>query len=346
MQIKLDKIKVLRIVLHTLYWLFAWSFFVFYYKRYDEINSYTLVAASMNLIIAMITVYTFNYFLIPRFLLKKKMGQFILYSLLAAILFIYLELLMTLILLVVLLFNEHRLFPQMVDALMLMLNFLFIVLIAVSIKFYKRWTEKENREQTMQKEKIEAELQMLKTQINPHFLFNTLNSIYALALKNSENTAETVMKLSEILDYILYKINTPTIPLSDEIQIIENYIALEKIRFTNRVIIDFKIEVENRDLPIAPMLIIPFVENAFKHGVAKSMDKSWIRIHLKETAEFLEIEIANSTKTQEATEHQGIGIQNTVKRLQLLYNGKANFEKSVAQSTFKIRIQIPKHSNS
>ena len=148
---------------------------------------------------------------------------------------------------------------------------------------------------------------MLKTQINPHFLFNTLNSIYVLAMKKSEQTANTVMKLSDILDYILYKIDAPRIPLSTEIQIIENYIELEKIRFTDRVTLNFTSAFQSKDIQIPPMLIIPFIENAFKHGVAKSMEKSWIKVSIQETGQRLNIAVSNS-KGQSPTKSEAGGI--------------------------------------
>ncbi|MDP3453608.1 MAG: histidine kinase [Bacteroidales bacterium] len=231
--------KIFRIAIHTLFWFCAWFFFFFYYKRYSEVNIYTLAASIINLLAAIATVYTFNYYLIPKILLKNKLRRFIAFAFVAIVMFFYIQLLLTLLLVVKLLHEESRLFPEMIDVMMLFFNMFFVVFVAIAIKFYKRWSEKDFREQEVQKEKVEAELQMLKTQINPHFLFNTLNSIYVLAMKKSEQTANVVMKLSDILDYILYRIDAPMIAISTEIQIIENYIELEKIRFADRVNVAF-----------------------------------------------------------------------------------------------------------
>ncbi|PLX23282.1 MAG: sensor histidine kinase, partial [Salinivirgaceae bacterium] len=196
--------------------------------------------------------------------------------------------------------------------------------------------------QKIQKEKVETELQMLKTQINPHFLFNTLNSIYVLAMKKSEQTANTVMKLSDILDYILYKINTPEISLTDEIKIIENYIELEKIRYADRVSLDFSTNLYSKNIQIPPMLIIPFVENAFKHGVAKSMEKSWINISIVENNQLLEVKIANS-KTQNTikTKNGGIGLVNVKKRLDLLFNDRYNLDITEKNNRYDVFLSIP-----
>lgn len=343
MNYNLNYNKTLRILTHLVFWLFVWLFFIFYYYRYGALNNHTLLASLLNLILAVVTVYTFNYYLIPRFLLHNKIGKFVLLSVVAVILFVYLQLLLTISLLIKLLYTEQSLFPQMIDVLILFLNLFFIVFIAISIKFYKRWNERDQKTQLIQKEKVEAELQMLKTQINPHFLFNTLNSIYVLALRNADRTAESVLQLSDILDYILYKVNKPKVLFYDELHIIENYISLEKIRFAERVEVDLNSEVKNNALEIPPMLIIPFVENAFKHGVGKSMEKSWIKILIKEDENNLNIEVSNSKKPSISnSKSSGIGLVNTLKRLSILYGESFNFEKIDAQYNYQIKLSIPK----
>ena len=334
--------NIARISVHIIFWVCAWFFFFFYYKRYSEINSYTIGASLINLIVAIITVYTFNYHLIPNILLKNKKRKFFAFAFVTIVMFFYIQLLLTLLLVVKQLSDGYHLFPEMLDIVMLFFNLFFVVFIAIAIKFYKRWNEKDFQEQKVQKEKVEAELQMLKTQINPHFLFNTLNSIYVLAMKQSEQTANTVMKLSDILDYILYRIDTPKIAISNEIKIIENYIELEKIRFSNRIDINFTTDLKSQGIQIPPMLIIPFIENAFKHGVAKSIEKSWIKISLKETDGALNILVANS-KTQSKVEDKtgGIGLMNVKKRLSLLYKEKYELNIFEEQMQYTVSLSIP-----
>jgi len=334
--------KTARIALHLVFWFCAWFFFFFYYKRYSEVNSYTLLASFINLVVAIATVYTFNYYLIPKILLKNQWKKFIAFAFVAIVLFFYIELLLTLFLVVKLLYAGQSLFPEMVDVVMLLFNMFFVVFIAIAIKFYKRWSEIDIREQKVQKEKVEAELQMLKTQINPHFLFNTLNSIYVLAMKNSEQTANMVMKLSDILDYILYKIDSPRIAISAEIQIIENYIALEKIRFTNRVNLSLSSDFKSEDIQIPPMLIIPFIENAFKHGVAKSLEKSWVKISMQEAGQMMNIAVSNS-KGQNSTKSEtgGIGLANVRKRLDILYRDSYKLDISEKINSYDVFLSIP-----
>lgn len=328
--------------MHIIFWFCAWFFFFFYYKRYSEINSYTFGASLINLIVAITTVSTFNYHLIPNILLKNKKRKFFAYAFVTIVMFFYIQLLLTLLLVVKQLSDGYHLFPEMLDIVMLFFNLFFVVSTAIAIKFYKRWNEKDFQEQKVQKEKVETELQMLKTQINPHFLFNTLNSIYVLAMKQSELTANTVMKLSDILDYILYRIDTPKIAISNEIKIIENYIELEKIRFSNRVDLNFTTDLKSQDIQIPPMLIIPFIENAFKHGVAKSVGKSWIKISIEETDGGLNILVANS-KTQSKIEDNtgGIGLMNVKKRLNLLYKEKYQLNIFEKQMQYTVTLSIP-----
>lgn len=334
--------KTIRIAIHTLFWSCAWFFFFFYYKRYSAVNIYTFVASLINLIAAIATVYTFNYHLIPKILLKNKLKKFIAFAFVAIVMFFYIQLVLTLFLVVKLLYSERILFPEMIDVVMLFFNMFFVVFIAIAIKFYKRWSEKDYREQKVQKEKVEAELQMLKTQINPHFLFNTLNSIYVLAMKKSDQTANTVMKLSDILDYILYKIDAPRIVISNEIQIIEHYIDLEKIRFTDRININFTSKLQSKDIQIPPMLIIPFIENAFKHGVAKSMEKSWIKISIDQTDQMLDIVVSNNrSQSPIKTKGGGIGLVNVKKRLNLLFSDRYKLDISEKNNRYDVFLSIP-----
>ncbi len=334
--------KIIRIAIHTLFWFCAWFFFFFYYKRYSEVNIFTLTASIINLIAAIAAVYTFNYHLIPTILLKNKLVKFIALAFVAIVMFFYIQLLLTLFLVVKSLYIENRLFPEMIDVVMLFFNMFFVVFVAIAIKFYKRWNEKDFREQQVQKEKVEAELQMLKTQINPHFLFNTLNSIYVLAMKKSEQTANVVMKLSDILDYILYRIDAPKIDISSEIRIIENYIELERIRFTERVNLKFTSNFKSKNFQIPPMLIIPFIENAFKHGVAKSIDKSWLNITIEETDHMLHIVVSNSKRQNTIkSEVGGIGLLNVKKRLDLLFGDGYILDISEKNNRFDVHLSIP-----
>jgi hypothetical protein len=182
------------------------------------------------------------------------------------------------------------------------------------------------------------ELSMLKMQIHPHFLFNSLNTIYGFALKKRDEAPEMILKLSNLLDYILYKIEKPTVSLENEINHLEDYISLEKLRFHDTLEVNLIKGDDISEMYIAPMLLIPFVENSFKHGVI--IDGSLkVDIHLKIANNCLFFEIENSSKRKEET-NTGIGLPNIRKRLEMLYPGKHQLEIIRNNNTFKVHLKI------
>lgn len=198
----------------------------------------------------------------------------------------------------------------------------------------KLYVEKQ-RLLKLNEQKKTAELVALKNQLNPHFLFNTLNNLYALALKKSDDTPKVIRKLSEILDYILYRCNAPYVALDKEIELIENYLSLEKIRYADRVKISFSKNVTGQE-KVAPLLLLTFVENAFKHGVTNEISQAHITINISKKNEALLFSVENSKPavTENASNKESIGLKNIKKQLELLYpkaydliikNGKTTF---------------------
>lgn len=176
-------------------------------------------------------------------------------------------------------------------------------------------------------------------QIHPHFLFNTLNTLYGHALKKSDDTPNMILKLSNLLDYILYQVDKPFVILNDETKHIEDYISLEKMRFQNSLDVIFKKEIHQVNIKIAPMLLLPFVENAFKHGTQINGVLKII-IKLKTTEEFLNFEITNSTKINFKNQ-KGIGLENIKKRLNILYKTTYFLNISQTENSFKIELKTP-----
>ena len=199
-----------------------------------------------------------------------------------------------------------------------------VLTLAVVIKWFKYWYIEHKSSQQLAQEKLQAELNFLKAQVHPHFLFNTLNNLYALTLKQSKDASEVVLKLSDLLDYMLYECNAATVPLTKEIKLVQDYIALEKIRYGKRLDIEFTTQGQPEGTMIAPMLILPFAENAFKHGVSEELDQSTIGIHLTVQQNKLTLKVQNS-KSKEADQEdhfeykEGIGLKNVSRRLELLY---------------------------
>lgn len=204
-------------------------------------------------------------------------------------------------------------FPEIVSK---SLNFLYPTFLILVFKLYNE----KQRLSKLNEQKKTAELTALKNQLNPHFLFNTLNNLYALALKKSDDTTLVIQKLSEILDYILYKCDEDFVLLENEIALIENYVSLEKIRYGDRVKISFQKDITGKE-KIAPLLLLTFIENAFKHGVKEEINQATIEIEIAKNNEELNFSIKNTKPKgiEIVEEKKSIGLQNIKKQLDLLY---------------------------
>ncbi|HEX6181077.1 MAG TPA: histidine kinase [Chitinophagaceae bacterium] len=189
------------------------------------------------------------------------------------------------------------------------------------IKFFKLWTLKQRDWMRAQQEKITAELQLLKAQVHPHFLFNTLNNIYSFSMDNSPKTPGMILKLSSLLSYMLYDCKAAEVPLEKEIENMQNYIDLEKERYGNKIEISWGVEGNLKNKFISPLLMLPFLENAFKHGVSEQLEKPWLSVDISVKSDSLRCKIANSKNEfiPHRTNGNGIGITNVKKRLALMY---------------------------
>lgn len=197
----------------------------------------------------------------------------------------------------------------------------FVCGLAIAIKLIGLQLEAKEKEKFLVKEKLETELKFLKNQTNPHFLFNTLNNIYALARKKSDITADVVMKLSKILRFMLYETGKQFITIAEEIKLIEDYIDLEKLRYNERLRIYFKKEIDNDAQLVSPLLILPFVENAFKHGASETRFDSYIDISLMVRKSQLHLVIENNKDgdKRKTDEKKRIGLVNIRRQLELQY---------------------------
>ena len=201
-----------------------------------------------------------------------------------------------------------------------LMDFGFVSGTAVTLHLLRSQLAGKEREKNLVKEKLETELKFLRNQTNPHFLFNTLNNIYVLARKKSDLTAEIVMKLSKLLRFMLYETSKPFIPICDEIRMLDDYLELEKIRYNERLTITFEKDIDNGAYPVAPLLLLPFVENAFKHGVSESRLNAFIYIDLKLQEGRLAFLIENTKENGDnhpITDNIGLG--NVRRQLELMY---------------------------
>lgn len=200
------------------------------------------------------------------------------------------------------------------------LDLIFVAGLLIAFNQYRMQQAMKEKQKGLEKEKLEAELKFLRAQTNPHFLFNTLNNIYALARKKSDETPEVVMKLSKLLRFMLYESARPGITLAEELRVMDNYIELERIRYDNRLQIEIERSIDNEQQPIAPLILLPFVENAFKHGASESRFQSFIHLRITLQNGVLTFIISNSmAEADDQPIQENIGLSNVRRQLQLMY---------------------------
>ncbi len=214
-----------------------------------------------------------------------------------------------------------------------------VAFVFMLLKLFKDQFVVQRRALTLEKQKAEAELKLLKTQLNPHFLFNTLNNIYALALMKSPVTAGAIGRLSEILDYILYRCDTVYVPLPGEIALLNNYIGLEKLRYDERLTVHFNIDADP-DVEIAPLILLTIVENAFKHGAGNDIGNPVVNIELKASQTSFDFTVSNPFQPKTITNDASIGLPNLKQQLELIYPGKHCLIITPADTLFTVKLTI------
>ena len=198
----------------------------------------------------------------------------------------------------------------------------------------------------LEKEKIDAELNFLKAQIHPHFLFNTLNNLYALTLKKSDHAPDVVAKLSEMLDYMLYQCKEDKVLISKEITLLQHYLDLEKLRYGERLQLTFDHDIDDHNAQIAPLILISIIENAFKHGVSGSMQQPIVTISVRVKEGVSYIRVYNTKpeipQTDEMGYKKGIGEMNVKRQLELIYPDRYewNYEESPKSYEVNLTIQL------
>ena len=212
----------------------------------------------------------------------------------------------------------------------------------LSIKTLKKWHLEQVKSNTLAKENASAELQLLKAQIHPHFLFNTLNNIYSFSLNQSPQATLLVGKLSGMLGYMINECDEKLVLLEKELNLIQDYMGLEKVRYGKRLDMQVEIHGDFENKFIAPLLMIPFVENSFKHGTSQMLQRPWIKLEITTVKDQLFFKLSNSKPSllNLKKQNRGIGLLNVKKRLQLLYPGKHQLDINETEDTFTVNMQI------
>ena len=217
----------------------------------------------------------------------------------------------------------------------------FFVVISSLLKFTTDWFVNERVQRNLESEKKDMELQFLKSQLNPHFLFNSLNNIYSLAYQKSEKTADAILKLSEMMRYMIYESNDSWVELSKEIAYVQSYVELQKLRFKDGAAVEININGEVDGQKIIQLILISFVENAFKHGVANDPEDP-IKINITANKKILHFSVTNRKNTSNKDAMGGVGLNNVERRLQLLYPDryKLNIVNSATHYTSELMLNL------
>jgi sensor histidine kinase YesM len=314
----------LRLLAHISFWLvylFLNATLTVVYNRIPFSES--LLGEVCVLPIKMGLTYFVFYYIIPLYLDRSKVGKLVGLTLLAFVVAILTyRVFMVYVYLPV--FHQRNIPFGYAPGILLTAFDLFItVAAATTVKMIRMHYKSREYEKQLEKEKLQSELNFLRAQTNPHFLFNTLNNLYVLARKKSDQTADAIMMLSKILRFVLYECRAPRIRLSDEVRVIEDYIQLEKLRYNERLTVSYTHNLDDPEAPIAPLLLLPFVENSFKHGANTTAGDASISISLELHNKQLHFLVINTAESGERTGGQaGIGLANVRRQLDLMYAGK------------------------
>lgn len=343
MQIFMQRNRVF--LLHLLFWCIYLTFNIYSASFFSQVRGYDWTRGILFTVIQFAFTFAIaylNYFVfLPRFLNHKKIWRY---------LFEFITPFAVLVMLRVYVqrymiegspraefFNSHMYVIQVAAIT------LFITIFVSMLRFAVDWFELEARKREMENEKLYAELNFLRAQINPHFLFNTLNNLYYLAYSKSDNTTEVISKLSQMMRYMIYESNHEKVLLSKEIEYMQNYISLEQLRLNNQVPIQFSVEGETENIWVAPLIFITFLENAFKHGVNNKSSGAWINLSIKMSGKQCTYTVENSKLPASADSKEGksgIGLQNVKRRLELSYPGQYQLKADDRPDRYSVQLDI------
>jgi LytS/YehU family sensor histidine kinase len=311
---------------HIIFWAVYILFNIFRWGNLHQDFAYSVKTNLLGFPIHMALAYFNIYFLMPKFVYTKRYFAYTI--LLLASLFIGLLVKFNLTYYLV----SNNVMPEAGDVETLTLNYaivtmlgeLYVMSFVTAIKITVDWLNENSKLHELEKRQLTTELKFLRSQVSPHFFFNTLNNIYSLTLEKSEKAPQLVLRLSELMRYLLYATDKPYQELTKEIECIQNYIDLERIRFDNSLKIDMNVSGNIEGKGIAPMLLMPFIENSFKHGASKNIGSMYIKINLEVVDDILNFEISNTIPQNKPRnsinpEVGGIGLSNVKKRLELGY---------------------------
>ncbi|MBD2701171.1 histidine kinase [Spirosoma sp. BT702] len=329
-------------LVHTAYWVLITGFFL-YEKRYLIYKAglpYFAACVIVRIVLLIAIAYLNLHYFLPRYLLTGRYWRYFGLVLLSILGYLLVQA-----------FYDYIIYGFVINPFRsqnwietLSYNFfstLWYLGLMVPLKLSIDWYEQQRMLQKIAVEQLQAEVNFLRSQVNPHFLFNILNNLYALTLKKSDLAPDMVLKLSEMMEYMLYDSDDEKVPLEKEIGYLQNYIELEKIRCGDHSDIALQINGQPNGQAIAPLLLLPLIENAFKHGVGKQAEHSWLRSTLTLNPTRVEMTVENNKPTTKVRDQKGgIGLTNLRKRLELLYPGRYTLQTEDKTDTYRAALSI------
>lgn len=342
--------KIFKIAIHVLFWL-TWAMLPIILvdtssQGVERAFHDTFIRMAMPLLFTILLFYVNYFVLVDKLLYHKRILLFLLVNVLLIITMNYFtEMYFSYIKgIYPEFFPQPKLEPRPPRFFLKMHNLLhvFVIAVSVALKATSHWYVSERKIKNLENENLKSELSNLKMQLNPHFFFNTLNNIYALISISPDKAQSAVHGLSKLMRYHLYETNEELVPLGGELDAIQNYIALMRLRLTDNVEVKIDLNIQHEDLKIAPLLFIPLIENAFKHGV-NANQKSEIEITFSEVEGVITFETINTNAPQiyedeKERKEKGIGLDNLRKRLALIYPNKNELVTEVTGSYFKTKL--------
>ncbi|GAA4276166.1 sensor histidine kinase [Aquimarina mytili] len=330
---------------HFFFWI---GYFIVNFVRwgsYFDDYVYSLKSNLVEFTIHIFLTYFHIYYLIPKFVLKRKFTLYFIAAI-VSLTVVYVARTELNLLLV-----SSNIWPEAIGAqkaysfnhiVAVTIGEIYVVALVTAIKLTSDWIYERKKNESLKQLQLQTELKYLKSQIQPHFFFNTLNNLYYLTIEKSEKAPDVVLKLSEIMQYVLYDVKEPKIGLLNEINYIQSYLELERLRHGDKITSEIQIKGNIDDIDIPPLLLLPFIENCFKHG-SKNNDAVSLDIQFENAKdEQLIFSATNNFNVNTSKEKKhGIGIENVRRRLELLYENRYSLETKIIDNTFNVLLKIP-----
>lgn len=339
---------------HIIFWTIYFIFNTLRWGSYFDDYDYSLKTNIIGFPIHMTLTYLNIYYLMPRFVFKKKYFTYAVLVVLSLYIMLLAKYNLTYYLVSTNVWPEG---PEPINKLtfnygvQMMLGELYVISFVTAIKITIDWLHEHAKLHELEKRQLATELRFLRSQVSPHFFFNTLNNIYSLTLKKSDRAPEVILKLSELMRYLLYATDKRKQDLKKEIECIQNYIELERIRFDDSLEIDVDISGELEGKKIAPMLLMPLIENSFKHGISRNIGPKKIGLEIKVNEEQMVFSLFNTKSENEKKERVptrsgGIGLSNVKKRLALGYS-KEDYDLTIneKENSYRVTLKLNVKSN-